>query len=295
MRLKIVTLLALAATAAPAQAVVGGKPVKPGQLRWVANVVIAGSSFGCTGSLIAPRWVMTAGHCGSATGLASEGLVPSQTALPASAYTVQLGSVFADGHGGESHAVDKVVIDPDYSVANGDGNDVTLLELAQATKIAPIRIAATSERRLWKAGVLSTIAGFGTTSESSSAPPPQMQRAQVPIVADAECAKDYPGGSNALADDGTFDAKSMLCAGWPKGGRDTCQGDSGGPLLVPTATRRKTMRLVGATSFGHGCAEAGKPGVYARLAQGPIATWLHAVVPTAFATPRPPSSRPHRR
>lgn len=291
MRVAAVTLGALALAAAPAQAVVGGKPVPPGQLRAVADVYIAGS-FGCTGSLIAPRWVMTAGHCGSLTGALSEGLVPSQIAFPPSEYRVQLSSVYADGHGGESHTVDKVVVDTDYGVQNGTGSDVSLLELADASKAPPLKIAAVGERALWKAGTLATIAGFGTTSESASNAPAQMQRAQVPIVADADCAKDYPAGLSEVADDGSFDPRTMLCAGYPKGGTDTCQGDSGGPLLVPTAGRHRAWRLVGATSFGKGCAEAGKPGVYARVAEGPIREFVKKIVPTAFAPE--PKPRPHR-
>ena len=294
MRTPIATLAALALAAAPAQAVVGGTPVPPGQLPAVADVYIGGS-FGCTGTLIGPRWVMTAGHCGSATGALTEGLVPSQISFPPDQYKVQLASVYADGRGGESHAVDKVVVDTDYGVQNGTGSDVSLLELADASKVAPLKIAAVGERALWKPGVLATIAGFGTTSESASAPPPQMQRTQVPIVADDECAKDYPGGLSEASDDGSFDPKTMLCAGFPQGGKDTCQGDSGGPLLVHTPSK-KAWRLAGATSFGKGCAEAGKPGVYARVAEGPIRAFVKRIVPTAFAPePKPKHKRrPHR-
>lgn len=281
MRVIAVTLGALALWAAPAGAVVGGKPVPPGQLRPVADVLIGGA-FGCTGSLVAPRWVLTAGHCGSLTGALTEGLVPSTIAFPASEYTIQLDSVYADGHGGERHSVDKVVVDTDYGIQNGTGSDVTLLELADASKVPPLRIAAVGERALWRPGVKATIAGFGTTSEGASDAPDQMQRAQVPIQSDAECAKAYPGGLSTLADDGSFDPRTMLCAGYPQGGTDTCQGDSGGPLLVPTAGGRG-VRLAGATSFGSGCAEAGKPGVYARLAEGPIRAFIAKVVPAAFA------------
>jgi Trypsin len=90
--------------AGPAQAVVGGKPAAPGTFKYVANILIGGA-FGCSGTLIAPDWVVTAGHCGSVSGLLSMGLAPSSAAWPASFYTVRLGSVYADGHGGESHAV----------------------------------------------------------------------------------------------------------------------------------------------------------------------------------------------
>jgi secreted trypsin-like serine protease len=282
-------LLALGG-AGSAGAVVGGKPVPAGQFAYVANVQVGGA-FGCTGTLIGPEWVLTAGHCGSATGSLSMGLVPSQTAWPASAYRVVLGTPYADGHGGESHAVTQLVVDSDYFVTNGSGNDVTLMKLDTASKVAPVKIAAVGERDSWRAGVLATIAGFGTTSDDpGAAPPAQMQWAKVPITTDDYCAQAYPGGAGSVADDGSFDPKTMLCAGYPQGGTDTCEGDSGGPLLVPE--RDGSLRLVAATSFGNGCAKPGKPGVYARLAEGQIRDFIHAVVPAAFAAePRPAKAR----
>jgi trypsin len=276
-------LAALAATlavAAPAQAVVGGKPAQDGQFRYVANVQIMGA-FGCTGTLIAPQWVLTAGHCGSATGSLSDGLVPSPVAWPASAYGVTLGTVHADGSGGETHSVSQVLVDSDYIATNGTGNDVTLMKLDSPSKIKPMPIAAVGERASWAPSKLTIVAGFGTTSQSSSTPPAEMQFAQVPVTTDDYCAKAYPGGLSEATDDGSFDAKTMVCAGYPQGGTDTCQGDSGGPLL---ATQKDgSRRLAAATSFGAGCAQAGKPGVYARLAEGPIRAWLKTVVPSAFA------------
>lgn len=279
-RPRLLALVAALLFAAPAQAVVGGKPVPPGQLPYVANVQIMGA-FACTGTLIAPQWVMTAGHCGSATGSASAGLVPTPIAWPASAYHVILGSVWTDGHAGEQHDVSQVLVDSDYIVTNGTGNDVTLMKLDSPTKIAPMKVAALAERSSWKPGAMMTIAGFGTTSESASNPPDQMQVAHVPITADDYCANAYPNGLSELADDGAFDARTMICAGYPQGGTDTCEGDSGGPLLASVG--HGVERLVGATSFGAGCAEAGKPGVYARVAEGPIREWLKTVVPGAFA------------
>jgi len=275
--------------AAPAGAVVGGRPVPPGELPFVANVTIGGA-FGCTGTLVAPQWVLTAGHCGSLTGSASEGLVPSPAPLPPSAYALTLGTVYASGRGGEHHTVRQVRVDTDYVATNGTGNDVTLLELDRPSRIQPIRIVAPSQRSSWLPGVLSTVAGFGTTSQDASAPPSQMQVAHVPIQSDTYCAKAYPGGLSTAADDGSFDARSMLCAGYPQGGTDTCQGDSGGPLLVSLSGGR--TGLVAATSFGSGCAQPGKPGVYARLAEGPIRRFVQSVVPAALAPDPPPRSCP---
>jgi secreted trypsin-like serine protease len=275
MRTLVGTIAALAACTAPAQAVVGGKPVPSGQLRAVANVSIAGAA-GCTGTLIAPTWVMTAGHCGSATGALG---VPSQVSFPASAYTVVVGSVYADGRGGESHAVKRVVLASDYGVGGGNGNDISLLELDSASKVPAIRIAAVGERRLWKPGVSATIAGFGLTSEDAQDPPDQMQRALVPIRTDDECAKAYPAGGTG--DTAAYDPKTMLCAGFPQGGTDTCQGDSGGPLLIRLKTGRQ--RLIGATSYGDGCARPGKYGIYARVAEGPLRAFVKKLVPAALA------------
>jgi trypsin len=276
--------------AAPAQAVVGGKPVPEGQFPYVANVQIMGA-FGCTGTLIAPQWVLSAGHCGSSTGSLSQGLVPAPVAWPAAAYKVTLGTVWADGHGGETHSVSQVLVDSDYVVTNGTGNDVTLMKLDGPTTIAPMRIAAVGERGSWRAGAMTTVAGFGTTSEKSQSPPDRMQFAQVPITSDDYCANAYPNGLGAAANDGSFDAKTMVCAGYPQGGTDTCEGDSGGPLLGSVG---REYRLAAATSFGSGCAEAGKPGVYARLAEGPIRDWLKSVVPEAFA-PEPNAAKPKKK
>lgn len=283
-----------------ARAVVGGQVVQPGHLGYVAHVVIGGQ-FTCTGSLIAPDWVLTAGHCASITGSLSTGLVPSTAAWPPQAYTVTLGTPFADGHGGEVHAVARVLVDSDYVVTNGVGNDVTLLRLTKASKQRPVALAP-DRPRLWRAGVLGTIAGFGTTSESASTPPPQMRSAHVPFVSDAVCARAYPAGSNELPNDGYFDPATMVGAGYPQGGTDTCEGDSGGPLLAPVRAvevirlrhhrrarhgsgvqrvHRTQLELVGATSFGKGCAEAGHPGVYALVASGPIRRFIARYVPGA--------------
>jgi secreted trypsin-like serine protease len=117
-----------------------------------------------------------------------------------------------------------------------------------------------------------------------------MQYARVPIRTDSDCAKAYPNGLGGGRNNGYFDARTMLCAGYPRGGTDTCQGDSGGPLLAPLTDGR--LLLVAATSFGNGCAEAGHPGVYALLAQGPIRTFIARFVPEAFAPE--PVLRPQR-
>ena len=77
----------LALTAAPSLAIVGGHDAAPGAYPSVAEITF-GSSFLCTGTLIAPNYVLTAGHCGSVTGAA----VGTPAGWPAPLIDVRIGS-----------------------------------------------------------------------------------------------------------------------------------------------------------------------------------------------------------
>ena len=68
----------------------------------------------------------------------------------------------------------------------------------------------------------------------------------------------------------------MLCAGFPQGGVDTCQGDSGGPMFGNVGG---ALKVVGATSFGEGCARPNKPGVYARVGDTTLREWIRSLAP----------------
>jgi trypsin len=245
-------LLVVAAT--PASAVVGGRDASPGEYPSVAEITFG--PFLCTGTLISPTWVLSAGHCSSVTGAA----VASPASWPAPLINVRIGGVDQDD--GEVVPVSRVIVHPDYLLTQG--YDISLLELSRASTMTPTKVAGPGERALWAAGTLETIVGWGATEEGGDVPD-HLQEAEVPITTDAYCDQAY-------ADGGGIDEATMVCAGFPEGGVDTCQGDSGGPMFGRTALG--VLRVVGATSWGEGCARPGKPGVYARVADTVLRGWI---------------------
>jgi secreted trypsin-like serine protease len=257
-------LTAVAAT--PSSAVVGGSDAGPNEFPSVAEITFG--AFGCTGTLIDPTHVLSAGHCGSATGA----VFASPVGWPTPLIDVRIGSNKVGA--GEQIPVSQVTISPEY-LGLTSRNDLSILTLSRASTKAPTQVAAGSERSIWNPGVLATIAGWGNTSADGQEFPDTLQKAQVPITTDAYCEGAYPD------DDGwDFDPETMVCAGYPEGGIDTCQGDSGGPLFASGSAGR---RVVGVTSWGNGCAQEGFPGVYARVADTKLRTWVESVAPNGVA------------
>jgi trypsin len=255
-RVLAVSVLAVAllcAVAASSSAVVGGNDASPGEYPSVAEITFG--PFLCTGTLVAPNWVLTAGHCSNITA----GTVASPASWPAPLIDVRVGGVTRTD--GERRSVSRVVMHPDYLLTSG--YDISLLQLSQSSTMTPTQVAGAGDRAIWSAGTLESIVGWGVTEEDGDQPQ-TLQEAQVPITTDAYCGGAYSD----------FDAATMVCAGFPQGGVDTCQGDSGGPMFGRTSTG--ALRVVGSTSFGEGCARPGKPGVYARVADDTLRPWIAA-------------------
>jgi secreted trypsin-like serine protease len=90
-----------------------------------------------------------------------------------------------------------------------------------------------------------------------------MMAVQVQKISDSQCSSAY----------GSLDP-SQFCAGDWNGGKDSCQGDSGGGIY--SGTSPSSQQLLGAVSWGQGCAVAGKPGVYASVPY--FASWISSQV-----------------
>ena len=109
------------------------------------------------------------------------------------------------------------------------------------------------------------ITGWGTL-KSGGKQPDKLQVAHVPIIGQDDCKQKYKGEIH----------DSMVCAGYPEGGKDSCQGDSGGPMVCKGSDGRYSVH--GVTSWGYGCAEPDKPGVYARVRF--LLKWIKATTQT---------------
>ncbi|APU14308.1 MULTISPECIES: S1 family peptidase [Actinoalloteichus] len=186
----------------------------------------------CGGALVAPDKVATAAHC-------VDGDSPSSVDVVA-------GREDKQGTAGEVVGVTDIWVHPDYVTATS-GEDVAVLTLETSLPYETIDLASSADDALYAQGNSATVLGWGTTETGSSSR--YLLEAVVPLTSDATCSDAY--GSS-------YGSDSMICAGYPEGGIDACQGDSGGPLVVDGV-------LVGLTSWGRGCAQAGFPGVYTRV------------------------------
>ncbi|KAM9305332.1 prostasin-like [Gastrophryne carolinensis] len=109
---------------------------------------------------------------------------------------------------------------------------------------------------------------------SGSLPSPQtLQKAAVPLIDRRTCDSLYHLQSN-INPNLSIILSDMICAGYKGGGIDSCQGDSGGPLVCSQDGR---WFLAGLVSWGEGCGEPNRPGVYTRLAS--YEAWIKSYVP----------------
>ncbi len=220
------------------------------------------ADFFCSGTLIAPTVVLTAGHCATdeSTG---QPLAPG-------GYKVMTGSVDLSGAAdSQVSKVSKVVVNPDYDPSDYFG-DAALLVLSSPSPAQTIRLATPDETALYTSGTVAMIAGWGISDQQGDTPA-TLQAAPTTVQG-----YDYCSEHNSWYDD-TWHAwgSSETCAvDAATRATGTCNGDSGGPLLTSDSAGQPVE--IGVTSVGPTDCDTYWPDYFTRTDQ--LSPWVDNVV-----------------
>ncbi|QXJ23784.1 trypsin-like serine protease [Actinomadura graeca] len=169
-------------------------------------------SNGCGASLVAPQWIVTANHCGSA----SQGRIGSN----------------AKSSGGETRQIDRRVTKP--------GTDLTVMHLTTASTQTPVKMAQTNPA----SGTAVRLLGFGCMSWPSCRNATTLQEIDLSILPSSRCSAGG-GAANDVCVSG--DRTHSACHGdsggpavtgtrgdWTLVGETHGPGDNGGECATTT-------------------------------------------------------------
>ncbi|KAM6984932.1 granzyme A-like [Aplochiton taeniatus] len=228
--------------------IIGGDEVKPHSLPFMVLLENSDGKPSCGGTLINPKWVLTAAHCKNI----------KKVLLGVHSLKVK------EQSSRQTRVVKHQVPHPCFDNVE-KVNDLMLLKLDKQVKLTnsvkplplPNSVADPT------VGTSCLVAGWGTTNNNKRMSD-VLRSANITIIDRVKCNSPEYYGFNPII------TKSMLCAGSVDTKKvDSCHGDSGGPLLCEGLLR-------GVTSFGpNPCGY--KPGVYTFLSQKLI-DWINQTV-----------------
>ncbi|MBY5356228.1 trypsin-like serine protease [Rhizobium leguminosarum] len=248
--------------------VIGGQAAKKGEWPWQVKILAPDPEqrgrFGghCGGSLIAPRWILTAAHCVTSGRSGKQDLFARDLLIVEGKSKIDK-VIAVDGPDKPGLAVEDVIIHEDFD-RKVFANDIALIKLSEPAKSKPAILASASDDEVEAAGHPAVVTGWGYTKADHGWDdkylPTELQEVELPIVPRDDCRAAYRDSSMRM---NPIDERNV-CAGYAEGGKDACQGDSGGPLVAQRPDKRWIQ--LGIVSWGAGCAEAEHYGVYTRVA-----------------------------
>uniref|UniRef100_A0A8D2LVC1 Acrosin n=1 Tax=Varanus komodoensis TaxID=61221 RepID=A0A8D2LVC1_VARKO len=256
--------------------VIGGTDALPGTWPWLVSIQIPsrkGFQHVCGGSLISSRWVVTAAHC-----------FLNKKFLEHWKLVIGATQLSQPGPDAQERTIKNLVEHEQYSLRT-HLNDIALMELSHPVNCSDyIQPACLPSTDLELSSLTHCyVSGWGVTDTTSEQPTQTadiLQEAKVNIIPLETC--------NSTTWYNTKIHYNNICAGHEQGGIDSCQGDSGGPLMC-RESRSERFWVVGATSWGSGCANARKPGIYTSTQH--FLDWIKGVTKEDFL--KPPPSRGH--
>jgi trypsin len=268
------------------ESIIGGTAAEDGSFPSLAYIVDVEGSYvyQCTGTVVAPNLILTAGHCAEDM---RTGVVNKPTG-----YRVVTGSVDPMTPAQVSTVVGLIVY-PGL-VRRFDDGDAALLVLATPTTAPAVMLATGSETGRLQAGSLAVMAGWGTTSYEQKLPTERLRSATTVVQGRRWCTVNAP----------PFFGQNEICAiAPPSYATGACSGDSGGPLLVqrPVQPSSQTPGHPAITPAGgepieigvavhvYGKCSTRRPSVYTSAAA--ISPWVHTWI-AAYKSSAPPTSSP---
>jgi secreted trypsin-like serine protease len=242
------------ASAAPADAIVGGDAAPVGRWPWMAAILDssetdAGFAQFCGAAVIGQRRILTAAHC-----------VVDQTSDD---IDVLVGRTRLSEKDGRRIAVKSISVYPGYVDGSRRGLDAAVLTLRANAGVPPVALARPSQTAAWAAGTPAWSIGWGQINAGRSPLgnryyADRLRELQLPVQGDAACENAYGLGFP----DFPYRPAWLLCAGTGAGGTGPCYGDSGGPLVVGAPG---AWLDVGIVSGGDACAAPGYYTLFARV------------------------------
>ena len=259
-QLLLILLACISITTTSAQEVIGGGYAKSGEYPWMVSLEVQGTQL-CGAALIAPQWVLTAGHCGAGW----PPFIPQPTGVRVSLVTQNYPNPDA-----EAIAIEKIYVHPGFDMTNFEGPDIALIKLASPSTKLPISLPGTGDQPLYNTNTACKVLGWGSIDNIGN-PSDTLKVADVYIINYDTCKSNY---SNS-----TFPwvlENYHVCAGYLKDSTaaGAGAGDSGGPLFVK---KNNEWIHIGIVSGGDGTITTDEfPGVFTRTIE--FIDWIDSVM-----------------